>query len=233
MTRPLTLGAALVVGAACLAGACDDRPRSFNAPSPPRSAGGPSQPGPSASTHQLSGRVLDEERNPVAGVQVSVLLPRVVATTDETGAYALTLQNAPAYVEVTVAADGYGSSVYQVPLTGPGETRRDFRASRLTVVRPGESVDMRLYPDDPTCGFDLEFFCRSVSVHSPTSGLVEVTLTQGEGFLASGSDVTYPLAGLRSTLISFDQGDTHPILVLRWWSSSRLIETITLKATLK
>jgi hypothetical protein len=146
-------------------------------PTAPPTTPSPSPAGPTLVAAELVGRVIDAElEKPIPGAQITTV-PRVcypgrpcgpsvqLASTvaDENGMFRLTA-NVPedwGDLRLGVVASGYEPTGVYVSRT----SNRELRLLRTLTIRPGESIDMRVFSGSYVCGYESHL-CRRVFIES-------------------------------------------------------------------
>ena len=149
---------------------------------------------------RISGAVTDDEGRPVVGAKVTIapwkfgeLLPQLILTSDAAGTYRADFQ------AMRDAVGGVGNSFaeqaghethrrYLGPRV-PQEITQNFHLYRVRHIAPGDSVALTVRPDDPSCGFDAEWVCRTVRITATRAGTLTIRLTSHSPQDATGLEV--------------------------------------------
>ena len=177
--RLLTCVAAAFALANCNGGSAPASPSSVTPPTP-------SYP---TLTMNLAGTVVSPDGIPLAGATVKVhphipgpLLEPIFITTDATGRYELTFENAEGQVNggfAVASKPGYEDDArYLTPATHVTQTFRLYPIARLAA---GTITQITLQPDDPACGFDLDFTCRTFRIVASRSGTLSLSVSPETG----------------------------------------------------
>jgi hypothetical protein len=84
----------------------------------------------------------------------------------------------------------------------------------------GDSARLSMIPDDPACGFDLEYRCRRVLVRSAAGGTLTLEAVADKSTVALGvviRDVQYPGSFVRQLSTRGEAGSETTVLVLLDW----------------
>ncbi|HEY7287737.1 MAG TPA: carboxypeptidase regulatory-like domain-containing protein [Vicinamibacterales bacterium] len=164
----------LLAMAGVLTAGCSGTPTKPSPPSTTTTATPPPSPAP-APPMTVTGTVLDEAGLPAAGAAVSIAangVAPVSAATDAYGRYSVTLPavsyfwgNADKAGYETTSRDSYFSESPRV---------LNFRLFRPVRVDTGNSVHVFVTTDGSICGFDDEWFCRTIRVSAAQSGALVV-----------------------------------------------------------
>ena len=160
-----------------LCGACESDRIGPAAPPPPQP---PSSPANTVAV-QIEGRVIDAEREePVPGAVVRLVRivpgnagrsengPALSATAGENGAFDFSADFPADWREIFLAVDrqGYEPTGTYVRATSPTSiVGAELRVLRTLTIRPGESIDMRVFVGSYVCG-DESHLCRRVFIES-------------------------------------------------------------------
>jgi hypothetical protein len=70
---------------------------------------------------------------------------------------------------------------------------QNFHLYRIWRINPGMSVSVTVLPDDPFCGFDDEWRCRTLRITAPADGVMKVeALPKGTAVVATGLELYVP-----------------------------------------
>ena len=232
-------GIALVIAVAAFA--CSDRSRTLpTAPStteavPPSPVPPPPDPRLPGTTH-IVGLVLDTWDAPVSGVALifDTLRGRVTATSDAAGSFDVTVEPFVFGLGVGLEKPGYERAWHFVSVRTGGEVVKNLRLHPPLRVAAGDSLPLSIRPDDPTCGFDDEFLCRTVRITAATAGVLtaEIVPDRAEPKLAlarSGDLFPRPTAS-RLSLEVTPNSETRVDVVV-WWETAVPVP-FTLKTSL-
>jgi hypothetical protein len=198
MTRWLGFCCLALVVIAC--DACESSRGGPAAPSPPAdpSQSGP-PPAPTIVAVRVEGRVIDaetEESIPHATVgNAGVCYPGpcgpgpTSTTADENGMFVLTVNVPQAWRELLLSVGAAGYEPTRVYVT-PTSTR-ELRLLRTLTIRPGESIDMRVFSGSYVCG-DESHLCRRVFIES-SGGSIDVEVVPADAERDVGLFVNHPL----------------------------------------
>jgi hypothetical protein len=229
--RPRLIPVAIALIAPMMVSAC-----SRSAPSAPSATAPTPQPngGPTLSSFHLSGVARDDDGQPVSAVRVDVhpwvggLSGPVVSTlTDAGGAYAVDFNAIPDAVGAIggVLTDKVGYEPDDRGFIKPSGSRtvQDLHIYRIRRIVAGESTHIVVGPDDPHCGVDDEWVCRTVRVASSSSSLMTIELVADSGPTPkSGLEIfepSYSCCASRQT-ISIGPGVERIVHVLMWWQAT-------------
>jgi hypothetical protein len=225
---------ALVLAAAAFA--CTDRSRALpTVPSrtdsvPPA----PSPPVPGA-TH-IVGLVLDTlgARIPDAALTFDTFRGRVTATSDAAGSFDVTVEPFVNGLGVMLEKPGYERAWRFISVRTGGEVVHNLRLHPLVRVAAGDSLRLSIRPDDPSCGFDDEFLCRTVRITAAASGRLtaEIVPDRAEAQLAlavSGDLFPRPTASRLFLTVSANSETRVDVVV--WWETAVQVP-FTLKTSL-
>lgn len=134
----------------------------------------------------LSGVATDDDGHPVPQVTVKVYTSvtnfaygSVLSTsTDSLGIYSIDFLSTPG-VAVTTDKSGYESDEHDGVVFTNDIGVQNLHVYRILQLTAGDSVTVTVLPNDPQCGFDDEWICRTVRVASPASGATVAATTDG------------------------------------------------------
>jgi hypothetical protein len=160
-----------------------------SAPASPSTVTPPPTPSSPTLTMNLAGTVVSSDGMPLAGATVKVhrhipgpVLEPILLTTDATGRYELTFENAEGQGNggfAVASKPGYEDDArYLTPATHVTQTFRLYPIARLAA---GSVTQITLLPDDPACGFDLDFTCRTFRIVASTSGTLSLSVSPETG----------------------------------------------------
>jgi len=151
-------------------------------------------------TVEFSGRVVNADAgDPVRNVQVSVsalgfpkrpsewVFPTNSATSSGDGTFTLSV-NLPrdwSVVYLKVTGPGYDDGDWRFEPNTAG-TRAEIRIYPTLVIRPGESIDVRVEPTVNRCAFGGAFPCRRVLVVAAPGDPVELEIVPNDPSKAMG-----------------------------------------------
>jgi Carboxypeptidase regulatory-like domain len=189
---------------------------------------GPTAGAPVAPTTQghLKGFVVDDGGAPVAGATVVTYGygTQTSAISDDAGFYDIEFMNG-APTEAAATKDGFERTLRYVnptSLAGP-QTLRLYRIERITA---GANRTVMVAVDDPICGLEDEWTCRTIRVVAPRAGTMHIELTAKTAPAAFGlavGMVNYPCCA-RSASVAMKAGDEISALILLAWTSPVSVE---------
>ena len=186
---------------------------------PPSSSGSPSPP---LVTVTITGRVLDERGNGVAGATVLTFgTGNTRAQSDGDGRYRMDVPEGSRLVEARVDHPGYERHERYLNLVAAPQ---NFLLRDIIRMVPGESLQLSVTPDDSLYGFDLEFRRRTVRVTAPTHMQVEFEAVPDnpqffEG-IAVGVMPTYPCCSSRQ-IVTLPAGQEVSVHGLMGWGATQ------------
>jgi hypothetical protein len=210
---------------ALVAFACSDRSQTLptvpstteSVPPPPN----PRLPG----TTRIIGQVLDTWGEQVSGVALTFHTFRgpVTATSDAAGSFDVTVDPFVGGLGVGLEKPGYERAWRFVAVRTGAEVVQNLRLHPPLRVAAGDSLPLSIRPDDPTCGFDDEFLCRTVRIAAATAGrlTVEIVPDRAEPKLAlarSGDLFPRPIASRLSLEVT--PNSETPVDVVLWWDTA-------------
>ena len=203
----------------------------------PTPAAAPPTPSPPAATFRLSGLVIDGNDRPIPGAALRFYSgPGVVtAASDSAGAYAVVLDRPTHGFDVWVEAGGHETASHFVAYRSSPEWVYDVRMHRIERMAAGNAVALSLKPDDPLCGFDLEYRCRKVRVTPESAGLMRLRVhadaPSTRAWLAVG-DVDYRTRVSASAEFQVSAGVEVVVSLLLDWTT-QTVERLTLASSLE
>jgi len=209
-----------VVTSAVLVGACSDSPtRPSQAVPPPATPAAPA-PAPAAPMN-VTGRVVDENGVGLAGATVALATQdslHVTGQTDANGHYAITLP-AATYFWGTADKPGYETTFRDSYFLSAPSTL-NFRLFQPLRIADGTSAHVTVASDGAICGFDDEWFCRTVHVQASHAGMLSVDATSDDPSIRPAIAIR-PAAGWcceAPAPVKVDTGEDVPVYVLLWWN---------------
>jgi len=203
-------------------------------PTAPTQNSGTRSPAPEPTRH-LTGAVVDAQDTRVPGVALTFYSysGQVRTTSDADGFFDVTVDPWRFGLEVGMEKPGFESSSRFISVGPTTDVHFDLRLYPVVRVAPGESMRLSLQLNDPSCGFDFEYLCRTVRIASSARGTVTVEVVPDR----SGAELGVALADLflSRTLtprFSFEiaAGGERSIYVLLWFAAPQA-ETFTLKTS--
>jgi hypothetical protein len=188
---------------------------------------------------QITGVATDDDGRPVPGANVTIapwkfgpVAPRIFLATDAAGFYRAefeAMRDAVGGVgNVVVEHSGYENNARYLGPAVPQEMTQNFHLYRIRRIAPGESVALTVRPNDPSCGFDGEWICRTVRIITPRAGTLTVTLTSHNPQNETGLEVFQrvpagvsfrPRCCARHVEIEAEAGAEVVANVLVWWDT--------------
>jgi hypothetical protein len=188
---------------------------------------------------RVSGVATDEDGRPVAGATITIAPwkfgespPPIVLTTDAAGRYVAEFE------AMRDAVGGVGNSVAEQPghethrhylgPAAPQDIAQNFHLYRVRRIAPGESVALTVRPDDPSCGIDDEWVCRTIRIVAQRTGTLAITLTSHNPQDATGLEVIErvppggpfrPKCCSPEVTLSVAAGAEVIANVLAWWAT--------------
>ena len=98
------------------------------------------------------------------------------ATTDATGSFAVTVQPFVYGLGVLLEKPGYEQAWRFISTRTGAEVVQNLRLHPPLRVAAGDSLPLWIRPDDPSCGLDDEFLCRTVRITAATAGRLTVKI---------------------------------------------------------
>lgn len=172
---------------------------------------------------RITGAVRDDNDRPVDGAALAFQVRGTpTAMTDAAGKYDVSLDptGAGGGFEVEVQRAGFESSWYWATVSA-SEVTRNFRLHQPQSMNAGDSARLSIIPDDPACGFDLEYRCRRVLVRSSAAGTLKLEAVPDKSTVALGvviRDVQYPGSFVSQLSTRVEAGSETPVLVLLVWT---------------
>ena len=234
LTR-LYVCSALVVCAVLVCACGGESPSAPTAPASGPTPASPTPPSSSVPVYYVYGLILDDTDSPIGGVEVSGFPATGGAaartTTDPTGRYELHGTSRSNDTYISLKKSGHDDAGYYVKLKVDDSTERNLHLYQSVSIAAGESMAVVIKPDDPVCGFDLEYLCRAVHVRIPVEGTLTLDATPDNSAVSTW-------VGLEPLPISYSP-TTHltiPVLagsdvavdVLRWWNDQFGAQRFTL-----
>lgn len=187
----------------------------------------------------LAGRATDDDGRPVPAAHITMrpfTYPQADAAlstaTDATGFYRfdfMAMRDAVGGVGSAMAErDGYESDSRYIGPRAASEIAQDFRLYRIRKITPGESVSLTVQPDDPSCGFDDEWVCRTVRITIAAAGTLTATLVSQDARAQTGLQIVVPCRGpcLPTSCCGLEQSREVPAgtevlaRILLWWTAT-------------
>jgi hypothetical protein len=204
--------------------ACSDRPQTLpTAPSTTDSV--PPPPDSPLPGTRIAGLVLDTWDAPVSDVTLTfdTLRGPVMATSDATGSFNVTIQPSVYGVGVVLEKPGYERAWRFISIRTGAEVVQNLRLHPPLRVAAGDSLPLWIRPDDPSCGWDDEFLCRTVRITAATAGrlTVEIVPDRAEPKLAlarSGDLFPRPNASRLSADVTPNSETAVDVVV--WWQTA-------------
>jgi hypothetical protein len=213
---------ALLIGV--VAFACSDRPQTLPT-SPSTTESVPPPPDSRLSGTHIAGLVLDTWGAPVSDVALTFHTARgaVTAASDATGSFDVTVQPFSFGLGVRLEKPGYEPAWRFISIRTGGEVVQNLRLHPPLRVAAGDPLPLSIRPDDPSCGFDDEFLCRTVRITAAKAGrlTVEIVPDRAEPKLAlarSGDLFPRPTASRLSLEIT--PNSETPVDVVVWWDTA-------------
>ena len=194
----------------------------------------------------LQGVVVDDERAPIVGATVTVrpyatvpMPAPVVTATDSAGRYDVTfVGNLTATVQAE--RDGYERTLqYADVVVNAVTVTKNLRLRRVIRIMAGDSRSLVLAPDDPACGFDDEWICRTIRVTATRAGTLALDVTADDGNLRPALGIgsiawptipPYPCCPRQSTQAVAGGDEVIANIMLPWTS---LGGVVTLRSSLQ
>ena len=153
----------------------------------------------------MSGRVLDTAGTPVPGVALTFYrFPNGSrAVTDAAGSYDVRVDPGIDGINVIAEKAGYETTDQYILVRSAGDVTYDVRLHAIVRVAAGGSLDLALESDDPHCGFDAEYLCRTVRITAAVPGTVTVTVVPGRPAASLGVALTSDVTPTPSPRLSF------------------------------
>jgi hypothetical protein len=173
-------GLATVALVALCAASCDGQRPTPIPTAPTVSSPPPSLPPGPFPTVAVSGRVLDDAAGgvPGASLKFSDFVQKTITTTaDGTGAFSATVAPFRFGFGARVEKAGYEPAYYFVSTEGGPDVRRDLHLYPPLRFAAGASVQVPIQVDDPICGSDDEFRCRTVRITAASTGALTVEVS--------------------------------------------------------
>jgi hypothetical protein len=205
--------------------ACGDRsPTQPAAPSPTAPTAPTPAPVPPAAK-RIVGRVLDTSDTPVPGASLTFNTFRgpMTVMSDAAGSFDVTVDTWISGLDVVMEKPGYERSGRWISVGAAGEVVHDLRLHRIVRVAAGDSLRLSIRPDDPTCGFDFEFLCRTVRITAASAGRLTAQVVPDRAGtqlgLALSSDFIPRLSTspLSMEVTAFSETSVN---VLAWWQQA-------------
>ncbi len=216
-TRRGMSGLSLVVVVMSLSLGCSSpsAPTTSSTPTPGPPLPGP-QPTPSMADVRIEGRVVDAEtETSIGGANVStdgVCYPGrcgnvdkpTTAVTGANGTFVLTANIPQDWRELLLNVTGAGYETTKIYVSPPVVMAAELRLLRTLIIRPGESIALRVFTGSYVCGFESNL-CRRVLVESPTGESVNVEVVPASSEREAGLFTNQPF-----TVTSFPRHVTVP-----------------------
>jgi Carboxypeptidase regulatory-like domain len=205
---------------ALLVSACSGSPtRPSQAIPPPPTPAAPA-PVPAAPVN-VTGRVVDENGVGLAGATVALRTSdpmRATGQTDASGRYAITLP-ATAYFWGTADKPGYETTFRDSYFLSAPATL-DFRLFQPLRIVDGTSAHVTVTSDGPICGFDDEWFCRTVHIQASHDGMLNVDATSDDPSIRAAIAIRPgpDFCCEAPAPVKVGAGDDVPVYVLLWWN---------------
>ena len=170
---------------------------------------------------RVTGRVVDENGVGVAGATVTLTTPdslRVPGQTGANGGYAITIP-AVAYFSGTADKPGYETTFRDSYFLSAPDTL-NFRLFQPLRIGDGTSAHVTVTSDGPICGFDDEWFCRTVHIQASRTGRLTVDATSDDPSVRPAIAIR-ALADLcceAPAPVNVGAGEEVPVYVLLWWN---------------
>jgi len=168
-----------VAASALLVSACSGTTTQPSQPIPPPASPAPA-PAPAAPM-TVTGSVVDENGAGLGGATVTLTTPdssRVMGQTDASGRYAITIPTV-AFYSGTADKPGYETTFRDSYFLSAPHTL-NFRLFQPLRIVDGTSAHVTVTSDGAICGFDDEWFCRSVHVQASHAGMLSVDATSDD-----------------------------------------------------
>ena len=187
-------------------------------------------------TTHIVGLVLDTlgARIPDAALTFDTFRGRVTATSDAAGSFDVTVEPFVNGLGVMLEKPGYERAWRFISVRTGGEVVHNLRLHPLVRVAAGDSLRLSIRPDDPSCGFDDEFLCRTVRITAAAAGRLtaEIVPDRAEPQLAlavSGDLFPRPTASRLFLTVSANSETRVDVVV--WWETAVQVP-FTLKTSL-
>ena len=185
--------------------------------------------------YYVGGLVLDERDSPIANVEVSGFPTAGGAaartTTDATGRYELHGTSRSNDTYLSLKKSSYDDAGYYVALKVDDATERNLHLYQSVSVAAGESGAVVIKPDDPMCGFDLEYLCRVLHVLTSAAGQLTLDVTPDTSGVSTWVGLE-PLPGSYSPTshmtMPVQAGADVAVDILRWWNDQFGAQRFTL-----
>jgi hypothetical protein len=177
----------------------------------------PTLPGPT----RIAGLVRDTGNGTVPGATLTFNTFRgpVMATTDAAGSFAVTVEPWVGGLDVLSEKPGYERSNRWIAVNAK-EVAHDLRLHPIVRVAAGDSLGLSIRPDDPSCGLDLEFLCRTVRIQSPIAGRLRAEVVPDRAGAQIGlalSTEHWPQLTTSPLLTEVAAASETSVNVLVWW----------------
>jgi hypothetical protein len=100
--------------------------------------------------------------------------------TDRTGSFAFSAVLADGWSELLLQVTSEGHEPTAIYITPAEAVNAELLMLRTITIRPGDSIDMRLFPGSYVCGW-LSYLCRRIIVDSPSGAPVDVEVIPARG----------------------------------------------------
>jgi hypothetical protein len=232
---PRMAGLAAICLIALASGACGKNPPTTPlAPSPPATTTAlPTAP---VQFAHIFGVVVDDRHAPVSSANLTFygLNGPVTITGDAGGAFDVHVAPYAVGLDVVLEKPGYERTAHFIAAGVGAEVQHNLVLPAILKVPAGNSIRLSLNPDDPSCGFDDQFLCRTVRVSSPSNGTLklEVVADRADARLGiSLASEAFPSLGATRLSREVTAGSETAVNVLMWWTASQP-ESFTLMTSL-
>jgi hypothetical protein len=198
------LGSWCIALAVLVCSACEAERLPLTAPAPPSVPPAP----PSAVSVRVEGRVIDAEtEQPIPRATVStvgVCYPGrceaveqpTSATADDNGMFVITANIPETWSQLQLRPDGVGYETGHGYVTPSSVAAAELRLLRTLTIRPGESIEMRVFLGSYVCGFESHL-CRRVLLQSSPGEPMDLEVipadAQRDVGLFAGPQAKHPL----------------------------------------
>ena len=171
--------------------------------------------------------VVDDRQVPVSSANLTFISPNgpVTITADADGAYDVhvTPYRVPG-LEVVLEKPGYERTTHFIAVEVGAEVRHNLVLPAILRVPAGNSIQLSLNPDDPSCGFDDEFLCRTVRVTSSSTGTLTLEVVADRADARLGIALAFdafPSLGATRLTREVTAGSETAVNILMWWTTSQ------------